>query len=136
MAEKKPPHRPLKMTPDTIQKLETAFLMGCTDMEACFAAGITKPTLYKYCDKNPGYTERKETLKKRPVYLARGVIVDALIDHDVHTAHKVLERHDGTKAVLAGDANNPLRISASIVAAELDEVEASRLYKEMLHQEK
>jgi hypothetical protein len=100
--------RPTSMTPATVSKLEEAFALGCTDLEACFYADISKPTLYAYQDANPEFLYRKERLKKRPVLLARKVIVDALLDDDRASAHKVLERHDGTKNVISGDPDAPM----------------------------
>jgi hypothetical protein len=41
-----PAGRPTKMTPDTVKKLEEAFLLGCSDIEACLVADISKQTLY------------------------------------------------------------------------------------------
>ncbi len=63
-----PAGRPTVMTVETVNKLEEAFMLGCTDEEACFAANISKQTLYNYQDKNPEFIDRKETLKSRPVY--------------------------------------------------------------------
>ena len=67
--------RPTKMTPGTIGKLEEAFLLGCSDREACFVADIHVDTLYSYCQKNPEYTYRKESLKENPIYEARKSII-------------------------------------------------------------
>jgi hypothetical protein len=100
--------RPSLMTEATVRKLEEAFLLGCTDREAAFAAGIAPSTLYKYCEDHPEFLERKETLKKRPVFMARKVVVNALENNDIGTAHRVLERHDGTKALVDVPEGGPL----------------------------
>jgi len=89
--------RPTCMTPEVIQKLEDAFGWGCTDLEACCNADISKSTLYNYCDANPKFMERKETLKNQPAMKARRVIDSALDDGDINTAHKVIDRKEGTK---------------------------------------
>ena len=94
--------RPTKMTPETIKKLEEAFLMGCTDPEACLYADISKATLYNYQNANPDFVDRKDTLKSNPVMLARKVQLDALKDDSNKpaqqiTADKVLSRHEGIK---------------------------------------
>ena len=89
--------RPPKMTDDTVQKLKQAFLMGCTDREACLFAGIVPSTLYGYQEKNPEFTEQKETWKENPVMKSRAVIMGALDKDDTATAHKVIERKEGTK---------------------------------------
>lgn len=90
-----PGGRPTVMTPETIDKLEYAFALGCSDEEACFYADISKTTLYEYTKKHPEFTDRKEILKQRPVLKAREVIIGALDNADVQTAHKVIDRKDG-----------------------------------------
>ena len=56
--------RPTKMTEATVKKLDEAFAVGCSDLEACLYAGISKQTLYNYQDENPEYIDRKEKLKQ------------------------------------------------------------------------
>jgi hypothetical protein len=70
--------RPTLMTPETVKKLEEAFLLGCTDIEACLAANISRQTLYNYQKDNPEFIERKETLKENPVWEARKAVLDAI----------------------------------------------------------
>ncbi len=70
--------RPLAVTPEVLSKLEEAFLLGCTDEEACLVADISRATLYNYQKDHPEFIERKEELKERPVYIARKSVVDAL----------------------------------------------------------
>jgi len=102
-----PAGRPTIFTPDVIQKLEEAFLLGCTDLEACFAADISKSSLYNYCNDNPEFLERKEALKQNPVHKARRVILNALDDNDVNTAHRIIDRKEGSKLSLVG----PVQVS-------------------------
>jgi len=89
--------RPTKFTPETIAKLEQAFLMGCTDLEACLYADVSKSALYNYQDANPEFVERKEILKENPVMKARKVLLNALDDDDRLVAQKIIERKEGTK---------------------------------------
>jgi len=79
------------MTPQTIEKLEQAFAMGCTDIEACLYADIGKDTLYNYQANHPEFIERKEALKNRPFLLARNTIVKSL-SNDPEMALKYMER--------------------------------------------
>lgn len=103
--------RPTKMTPETVKLLEEAFLLGCTDEEACFCADISKQTLYNYQEKHPEFIDRKERFKSRPVMLARKVTVDALVDDDRAMAIKVLDRKEGSKVTLEG-GDKPIGIDA------------------------
>ena len=97
-----PAGRPTKITPEVIRKLEGAFLLGCTDLEACFSADIGKTALYDYCKDNPEFAERKEALKENPSFKARLVILDALDNNDLATAHKVIDRKEGSKLNITG----------------------------------
>ena len=82
--------RPTKMTSVTISKLEEAFALGCTDLEASLFANISPATLYNHQDKNPGFLERKEQLKMSPILKARRTVVASLDNPDI--AMKYLER--------------------------------------------
>jgi hypothetical protein len=91
---KKKTGRPLfdgKDEAEVVRKLEEAFALGCSDIEACLYADIGKTAFYKYQDKHPQFAERKEMLKERPILQAR----DSVIQHmkrDGNLALKFLER--------------------------------------------
>ena len=89
--------RPTVVTQDVIRKLETAFMVGCTDLEACCAADISSTALYEHCKRFPEFAERKETLKNRPVMKAKMIVDKALDEDDLPTAHKVIDRKEGSK---------------------------------------
>lgn len=112
--------RPTKMTPLCVKKLEEAFLMGCTDTEACVYADITRQTLYNYEEKHKGFIDRKETLKQNPFMKARGVILEALEEGDVNTAHKVIDRKEGSKVSV--DAKVAVRDATGLSDAELEAI--------------
>lgn len=80
------------ITPEVIQKLEQAFSLGCTDLEACFHAGIGKSTLYDYQKEHPEFLERKEMLKDKLVLQARSVVAENLKKGDKGVATWYLER--------------------------------------------
>lgn len=84
--------RPTKLTPETIDKLRTAFLMGCSDLEACLYADISKTALYNYQTKNPDFVDQKEQWKEQLTLKARTVIANALNEKDRATAQWYLER--------------------------------------------
>lgn len=84
--------RPTKMTSDTLAKLEQAFSLGCSDLEACIFADIHPTVLYRFQERNPEFRERKEMLKKKLVLKARVIIARALENKDENTAKWYLER--------------------------------------------
>lgn len=83
--------RPTIMTPLTINKLEEAFALGASDLEACFYAGISHETLYSYQRDHPEFLERKESLKQKPILLARQTVVKSL-KYNPEMAMRFLER--------------------------------------------
>ena len=87
-----PTGRPTKLTPETIDKLRTAFLMGCSDIEACLYADISKTALYNYQQKNPDFVDQKEQWKEQLTLKARTVIANSLNNKDENTAKWYLER--------------------------------------------
>ena len=86
--------RPTKMDDITVLKLEDAFMAGCTDLEACCAADISKHTLYKYQEKNPGFKDRKEELKQNPFMIARKTVLKAA-KNDPGVAMFLINKADG-----------------------------------------
>lgn len=58
-----------------VAKLEEAFAFGCSDLEACYYADISKDTLYRMQKADPHFCERKEMLKERPTLIARQSVV-------------------------------------------------------------
>ena len=84
--------RPTKMTEAVIGKLEQSFAVGGTDLEACFFADIGKDVLYDYIKKHPEFHDRKESLKRKPVLLAKTNVVKKLISGSIDVSKWYLER--------------------------------------------
>ena len=79
------------MTEAVLQKLESAFRLGCTDREACVEAGISQQTLYNHQTSNPEFLEQKELWKSDPILRARKAVVERLAS-DPNLAMKYLEK--------------------------------------------
>jgi len=78
------------MTPDTLAKLEMAFSMDCSILEACLVAGIARDTYYDYLKVNPAFADRAKLLRVKPLLKARTTIVQSL--DDVKAAQWYAER--------------------------------------------
>jgi hypothetical protein len=76
----------------TIQKLETAWALGCSDAEAAYFAGISKAALSDFLKRNPKISERKEMLLEKPVLNARNTLHKAINEGNAELAFKYLER--------------------------------------------
>lgn len=84
--------RPTVMTPEIIAKLEAAFIKGATDKEAIFLADISSSAFYHYCEENPDFKERKESLKEMVKYRARSNVAEAIEKGDKDISKWYLER--------------------------------------------
>ena len=82
--------RPTKITPVVLVKLESAFAIGCSDVEACVFADISRDCLYDNIKKTPDFADKKEALKQNPILKAKQTIFDNLNDNK--TAQWYLER--------------------------------------------
>lgn len=110
--------RPTVMTAETLNKLEQAFAIGCTDEEACVFADISRQTMYAYISENPEFSDKKEALKKKPILKAKNTVVKNLDNPDM--ALKYLERkckNEFSTKVINDNNNNNFTIT---VASERD----------------
>lgn len=82
--------RPEKVDEYVLSLLESAFKWGCSDEEACYSAGISPATLYRYQKENPQFREQKEGLKQWPVLVARKTVVENM-EKDPALALKYLQ---------------------------------------------
>ena len=82
---------PTVMTNDVLYLLDQAFMMGCSDKEACLYSGISKSTLYNYQQNNKQFVERKNLLKQNPALIARISLIKHM-KNDGALALKFLER--------------------------------------------
>ena len=89
--KKNPVGRPKIVTKEILDKLQYAFMLGCTDTEACFYADISPASLYNYQKDNPEFLEKKEAWKESPVFTARQTVI-ASLSSDPEIAFKYLER--------------------------------------------
>jgi len=125
MPKKSNAGRPTKMTEATVNKLEEAFAFGCSDIEACLFAGISKQCLYNYQHKNPEFIDRKEMLKKTPVMIARKTVVDDL-ETNPDMALKYLERKNKKEFSLRTE-----NLNAEVTKDDLKEMEDEQLDAEL-----
>lgn len=83
--------RPTKMTPETLDKLRQAYLIGANDREAYGYADISHETFYNYIEKHPEFREQITKWQEEPILKAKTTVVKNL-DKDVKNAQWYLER--------------------------------------------
>lgn len=102
--------QPTVMTPEVLKKLKEAFLIGCTNEEACFWAGIGTTAYYDYIKLNPEYADDVEQWKRNPIIKARNTIYKSIENPD--TAKWYLERKSkdefGSRLEMTGAGGKPL----------------------------
>lgn len=72
--------RPTKMTPETLDKLRQAYLIGANDREAYGYAGISHETFYNYIEKHPEFREKIIDWQNEPILKAKTTIAKSLSD--------------------------------------------------------
>ena len=75
--------RPTVMTDEVVSKLEHAFSMGCTDLEACMYAGIAKATFYRYQEDNEDFRDHSDG-SMAPTIVQ---LIPYTVDEDAHSEH-------------------------------------------------
>ena len=110
--------RPTIMTPETLQKLETAFLNGASDKEACFVANIAQQTLYNYQKDHPEFVERKEGLKDFPKYQAKLNIISRIAGGDVPVSQWYAERKIKEEFSTRNDLNLSGDLTSKIISVD------------------
>lgn len=91
--------RPTVMTPEVVLKLEYAFSCGCTDVQACLFAGISRQSFYKWIDEeNPSFSDRKETLKQNvQLHAKMNIAKNVIQDKSLATSQYVLDKTEYSK---------------------------------------
>lgn len=125
--------RPSIVTPAVQEKLKQAYLIGCTNIEAMFAAGISKTTLYKFFVDNPEFKEKVDIWKANPVFQARTTVMKA-IKTDPDLAFKVLERlarkEFATRVEKTGADGGPVKVEtldvSKLTTEQLKAIQAAR----------
>lgn len=93
MSTKKQPKkvgRPTVMTPEVLELLRQAYLVGATTVEAAGFADISFNVLYEYIKKHPDFSQQIEIWRNKPLLKAKTTLVNDL--GDIKTAQWYIER--------------------------------------------
>lgn len=89
VAEEKKTGRPCTVSPAVVTKLYHSFAMGSKVYEACFFAGISLRSYYRFAKGNEDFRHIKEVLMKMPSMIARQRLIAGL-DESFENALKYL----------------------------------------------
>lgn len=84
--------RPRTINEKVLRKLKEAFMMGCTNREACFYAEVPESTFYDFLKEYPEYSDKIAMWKDYEKIKARLVVHKALDAGDRDMAKWYLER--------------------------------------------
>lgn len=84
--------RPTKLTDEVVKKLEETASIGASIEEACYYAGISRETYYKWLRKNPALSDRLSELRQRLPLKARQNIVGRIEAGDIELSQWLLVR--------------------------------------------
>jgi hypothetical protein len=120
--------RPTVMTDLIVQKLEDAFLKGYSDVQACIYAGISKQSLYNYCNENKEFLDQKELLKSNVSMISKTNIVDKIKEGDIELSKWWLERKNknefSLKTINDNTNRNYDKVEVDPVQERIKEIEA------------
>jgi hypothetical protein len=106
MAKKSNAWRPTIMTEQVVNKLLFAFAHSFTDAEACLYADISKPSLYKYIETHPEFSDQKEALKKTPNIKAKLNWIKKIEEWEYNASKEWLERKAKDEFSLKQEVDN------------------------------
>ncbi len=86
--------RPTDMTPNTVTKLMAAFNNGYNVTEACYYAGISKQTYYRWLKEDEDFSDFMERAKSAPNSKAKEVVIKAINEGDAGLAFRYLQARD------------------------------------------
>ncbi len=84
--------RPRTITAKKLDQLKEAFMMGCTNREACFYADVAESTFYDFLKEYPEFSEKIDMWKTYEKIKSRMVVHKALDRGDKEMAKWYLER--------------------------------------------
>jgi hypothetical protein len=92
------PGRPTKYNAEIANRLLTLVSEGCTWTKACRAVDINEDTLWRWIDKQPGFSDRYHEARSRQLDRWASDIVDIASDtsRDVLVAKETIEGPNGT----------------------------------------
>lgn len=98
--------RPSVIDETLLAKLEEWFSMWLTDVECCLYVDIDPATLYRYCEKNPEFRDRKEVLKNNLKMVAKANLNKTIKAWDSVDSKWYLERKSKDEFSLKTETEN------------------------------
>ena len=121
--------RPVSINDETLKKLERAFSVGATDVEACEFAGISRPTFYSYLKTNPSYLEKVEEYRSRLPFKAKLELATAITNGDLNSVKYFLDKLEKRNEQAKKNEEYAIELE-KLARLELDRLHKIRAYRE------
>lgn len=92
MTNKKNIGRPAKVNYTVMSKLEDALQYGATVSEACYYAGISRDTFYRYFRNEEVFAKKMEAARNKLLYIAKRNVSSAIMNGDYQSSVWLLEK--------------------------------------------
>ncbi len=92
MVNKKSIGRPQKVDYKVMAKLEDALQYGATISEACYYAGISRDTFYRYFRNEDVFAKKMEAARNKLLFIAKRNVADAIMNGDYQSSVWLLEK--------------------------------------------
>lgn len=86
MVNKKPIGRPQKVNYQIMSKLEDSLQYGASVSEACYYAGISRDTFYRYFREDTVFAEKMELARNKLLKIAKSNVSKAIIAGDYESS--------------------------------------------------
>lgn len=92
MVNKKAIGRPQKVDYTVMSKLEDALQYGATVSEACYYAGISRDTFYRYFRNEEVFANKMETARNKLLLVAKRNVADGILNGHLEPSVWLLEK--------------------------------------------
>ncbi len=92
MVNKKAIGRPQKVDYTVMAKLEDALQYGATVSEACYYAGISRDTFYRYFRNEEVFAKKMETARNKLLLVAKRNVADSIMNGHLEPSVWLLEK--------------------------------------------
>lgn len=92
MTNKKAIGRPQKVDYTIMSKLEDALQYGATVSEACYYAGISRDTFYRYFKHEEVFAQKMEAARNKLLTMAKANVANAIMAGDYKSSVWLLEK--------------------------------------------
>jgi AcrR family transcriptional regulator len=109
MINKKPVGRPQKVDYAVMSKLEDALQYGASVSEACYHAGISRDTFYRYFRGEEAFARKMEAARNKLLTIAKANVAKGIMNGDYESSVWLLEKAIAPSLTIADEVSKVQR---------------------------